>query len=447
VADPATLRGGTPAAAARTSLPTRPLVLAAGAAAVTAAVLTGPAPGLVLVGAAGAVVLLVTAARPQVALLLLVAAGTLESFVPEVLGPQLTAVKVTGALAFATFLLEAAITRRPLRLDRSHALLGLLLALALVSTLGARSPVDALSVTLRYASFAGLYLVATQHAGDERFPERVAWVASAAASLAGLLAIRNFAAGTTSLAAPTYGDSNDLAFLLVTALPLAAWLLWTPGTRRVLAGAMVTLIGVAAVLTLSRGALLALAVGVAWHAATERRHIPTLLLAAVVTASVGLLAVQQNPDRVALSLEQKRNIAQENVETRLDAWRAAAELAADRPLTGVGPGNFGLYYFERTGRPPGTFGLRVVHDAYLDVAAELGVTGLVLFVGFLGVVFFRASVARRERRGPPGLAAAVRTALLIAMVGGITLSEQYYPPFWVLGALATVLVAMPPRRA
>jgi putative inorganic carbon (HCO3(-)) transporter len=439
VAGPATLRGG--------GAGVRGIVGASAVVAVTAALLAGKAPALVLLGAVGGAVLAVSVARPQVALLLLVAAGTLEAFVPEVLGPQLTAVKLAGALAFGTFVLEAAVTRRPLRLDRSHAVLGLLLALALVSTLGARSPVDALSVTLRYASFAGLYVVATQHAGDERFPERTAWVISGTAAVAALLALRDFVGGATSLAKPPYGDPNDLAFLLVTALPLTAWLFGRSGPgRRAAAGAMVVVIGVGAVATLSRGALLALAVGVAWHAATERRHIPALLAAAVVTASMGLVVAQQHTDRIALSLEQKRNIAQENVETRLDAWQAAAELAADHPVTGVGPGNFGFYYFERTGRPPGTFGLRVVHDAYLDVAAELGITGLVLFVTFLGIVFVRASAAVRERRGPPGFAGAVRTGLVVAMVGGLTLSEQYYPPFWVLGALATVVAAMPPRE-
>ncbi len=104
-------------------------------------------------------------------------------------------------------------------------------------------------------------------------------------------------------------------------------------------------------------------------------------------------------------LTAKQSIAQENVETRLDAWRAAAQLAAERPVLGLGPGNFGFYYFEKTGRPPGTFsGLRVVHDAYLDVAAELGVTGLLLFVGYLALVFQRAHGVARQlaRSARPG---------------------------------------------
>lgn len=413
-----------------------PVIVATGMIAVAAAAW---APGLVAAGSVAAVVVMFAATRPVVGLLALVAVGILESSMPEPFGTQLTPVKLAGLLCFGTFFLEALVTGRKLRLDRSHAVLGLLLALALVSTLAARSPGDALSTTLRYASFVGLYVVATQF-DDDAVPRRIAWVSSLAATVAAVLAIRNFLDGTTALAAPRYGDSNDLAFLLVTTLPLTAWLL--RGSRawaRLAVVAMAAVLTTATVLSLSRGALVALGVGVLWHALTERRHLPALILAGIVSLAVAFAAAGVAERQLATALEQKERIATENVETRLDAWQAAAELAVDHPVLGVGPGNFGFYYFEKTGRPPGTFGLRVVHDAYLDVAAELGLTGLLLFLAFLAIVFRRASVAVVEHRGPPGLAASVRTALVIAMVASLTLSEQYYPPFWVLGALATIV--------
>ena len=96
--------------------------------------------------------------------------------------------------------------------------------------------------------------------------------------------------------------------------------------------------------------------------------------------------------------------------TRLDAWSAAARLASEHPL-GVGPGNFKLYYLKETGRPPGTDTLVVVHNAYLDLAAELGIGAMLVFLLYLGGSFWRASVARARGNGPPGLATAVRTAL------------------------------------
>lgn len=411
-----------------------------------ASLLAGRIPLVVAGGVAAVVVVGVCLARPRVALLVLVAAGALESSLPVSTTGTVTPVKVAGALCFGCFALDAVVRRRVLRFDWTHGLLALLLALAMVSTLGARSTGDALTTTVRYASFAGLYFVATQ-AADRKLAVQITWVASAAAALAASLAIRRFVVGDAPLARPLNGDPNDLAFILVTTIPLTFWLLRTKGPARAFVVAMLVASVAGAVLSLSRGALLGLAVGGVWHAVTHRRHVPVLLLGVAVTGAAALLAAGSIGPQVESGLRLKGAVAQENVETRLDAWRAAAELAAEHPIDGVGPGNFGLYYHEATGRPPGTDGLRVVHDAYLDVAAELGVTGLVLFVAFLAATLHRASVAVRRAGEPPGLAAAVRTAMVVAAVAAITLSEQYYPPFWVLGALGTVLWLGSPAAA
>jgi len=72
-------------------------------------------------------------------------------------------------------------------------------------------------------------------------------------------------------------------------------------------------------------------------------------------------------------------------------------------------------------------------------AAELGVGGFLLFLAYLAIAFQRLTVARREELGPPGLASAARTSLIVAAVAALTLSEQYFAPFWLLGALGTAL--------
>ena len=129
--------------------------------------------GAVLAVAVGAFALF----RPPLALLLLIAVGPLESAVATAEGSAVTPVKAAGALCFAAFALDALVTQRRLRFDRVHVVLSLLLGLALVSSLAARSTPDAITTTIRYASFAGLYVVATQLA-DRRLATAVAWVAS-----------------------------------------------------------------------------------------------------------------------------------------------------------------------------------------------------------------------------------------------------------------------------
>jgi O-antigen ligase len=193
------------------------------------------------------------------------------------------------------------------------------------------------------------------------------------------------------------------------------------------------------VLSFSRGALVGLAAALVWHVLTERRGQTFLLLGAVAVAGLStFLIVQANPSQVQKGFQEKRNVASANVHTRLDAWSAAARLGSEHPF-GVGPGNFRLHYLEETGRPPGSWNIGVVHNAYLDVAAEIGPIAMALFVLYLIWVFSRASVARRRGNGPPGLATAVRTALVIACVSACFLSEQYFAPFWLLGALATAM--------
>lgn len=412
--------------------------VAGGLVLVVTALFAARTPLVTLAVAAGLVVVAYGFARPQTALLLLIATGPLESAILISEDAAVTPVKAAGAFCFAAFAFDAIVNRRVLRFDRSHGVLAGLLALALVSSLAARSTPDALATTVRYASFAGLYYVATQRA-DRKLVVRMVWVMSAAAALAAVLAVRRFLVGEALLAAPVNGDSNDLAFILATTLPLTFWLLRSKGLARPVVVVMVAAISLGVLLSLSRGALLALAVAGVFHALTERRHIPVLLFGGAVTLAVALFVAGSAPERINEGLTVKSHIADENVESRLDAWQAAAELATERPVLGVGPANFGFYYFEKTGRPPGTFGLRVVHDAYLDIAAELGFTGLVLFLGYLGITFSRATTAVRRALGPPGLASAVRTAMVVAMVAALTLSEQYFPPFWVLGALATML--------
>ncbi len=100
-----------------------------------------------------------------------------------------------------------------------------------------------------------------------------------------------------------------------------------------------------------------------------------------------------------------------------------------------------------SGDPAGTPSLAVAHDAYLDVAAELGIPAALLFLTYLGVSFRRLTAANRNGIGLPGFAQALRVSLVIAMVSSAFLSEQYYLPFWLIGALGTGLWAQDRRRA
>ena len=395
-------------------------------------------PGLVLVGLGVVAVLVLAAARVEFAVLMLVATAPLESaFAPA--DGSLSVTKLVGALAFASFALNAVVARRRLYLDAGHAVVFGLLAVALLSTVQAEHMPEAVTTTTRYASFVALFLVVSQFVGDRRLQTRLAWVLSISSAVAGALASWNFLSGETLSAQLPNGDPNDVAFVLATTLPFTFWLLRERGARRFAAVAMIAVISVSILLTFSRGALVGLAAGLLWTALVERKHLKVVVVGAVAAALVLGIVLQTQQNQVERGLRVKENIAGSNVSSRLEAWDAASRLASEHPLLGVGPGNFQFHYLEETGRPAGTPVLRVVHNAYLDIAAELGVIAMLLFLGYLAMMLGRLTTAVRHNLGPSGLASAARTALVIAIFAAITLSEQYYAPFWLLGGLATAL--------
>jgi putative inorganic carbon (HCO3(-)) transporter len=397
--------------------------------------------------AVGLIVAAVCVFRVDLALLLLVASAPLESAFQLGSSDLLTPTKLAGALAFTSFALHAMFTRRRLFFDRIHAVVFLLLGLAMVSTLQAEGIDAAVATTQRYASFVALYFVISQFIGDHRLQRRIAWTLSLASSVAALIALENFffsGGAYVYRAALPYGDPNDLAYVLATTLPLTFWLLRERWVLRPVVLGMIAVILPAILFTYSRGALVGLAAGILWLIITERRYIPFLAAAGIATIVAAVAFIQENPDssfRLQEGLRAKEKVASYNVDSRLTAWRAASELAADHPLLGIGPGNFQFHYAEVAGIPPGAQHISVVHNAYLDIAAELGFVGLGLFLLYLFAVFARLTVANREGRGPPGYAGAVRTAFVVAAIGAFTLSEQYYAPLWLLGALATALWA------
>jgi O-antigen ligase len=415
------------------------------ASSVVFAVIAVRAPVLAPVFLVALVVLIWCIARTELALLLLVATGPVEGAITISKNPNITVIKVTGALCFLSFILRSLANRQVIHLDRTHVLLLFLLVVSLISSVQARNTDNAFTTAFRYASFAALYVVVTQFPHDRRMLWALVWVLALSSGAAAAMSIRNYFHSSTKLATLPHTNANDMAFILATTLPLVALLLNSRGTwRRFVAASLIGLLFAAIYLSLSRGAWAGLAAGVVWHAVTQKRHIPLLVFGGLVALLAAVLAVQHNSHKVSESFRSKNRVADQNVDLRYGAWRAAATLMTDHPVIGVGPGNFNDYYIEATGRPPGTNNIKVVHDAYLDVGAELGLTGMILFLAFLGVAFRRAVEARRQNRGPPGFASAVETALVIAGVGAVSLSEQYFPPFWILAGLATLLSKEPP---
>jgi O-antigen ligase len=226
-------------------------------------------------------------------------------------------------------------------------------------------------------------------------------------------------------------DPNDLACTLVASLPLILAL----SPQRRLARAALVVAGIsltlAAIATMSRGAMLALVVIVVYVVA--RRAVP--LRAAIVTGAltlcVGAVGGYVKRAELVKAFAAKESIAQDNVDTRMLRWQAALRMFGHHPILGVGPGGFrsefaAVSILSEIDLPADRF---VTHNAYLEVGAELGALGFAVFLALLAVAFVSAETALRcgfDRR----LAVAVQASLIANAVCIVFLSGQYFFSLW-----------------
>jgi putative inorganic carbon (hco3(-)) transporter len=420
-------------------------VAGVGAAVLAAAAAATERPAATLVAFLVLLVVGVALLRTDLAVLLVVATGPLEGVWRN--GPGgISLTKMAGALVFASFAFHVVRRRRPLLFEPMQPVVLGILGIALLSATQARELPIALTTATRYASFVALYIVVSQLEPTPALQRRVAWVLALAATASAALGLQEYFSGSQAIATLPYANANDFAYMLGTALPLMFWLL---GSRRSLVPVVIAMIGIvfaAILLSLSRGTLVGLTAGLVFLLLTDRRRLQLALAGGTIAVVAAVLVIHSNPARFQNALFLKQKVASYNVTTRFEAWSIAGRLASDHPLLGIGPGNFRFRYDELAGQPPGTFGLTVAHDAYLDVSAELGVVAGVLFLVFLGTSFRRLTIANSRGDGLPGFAQALRVSLVIALVGAVFLSEQYYLPFWLIGALATSLWAEGRRR-
>lgn len=112
-------------------------------------------------------------------------------------------------------------------------------------------------------------------------------------------------------------------------------------------------------------------------------------------------------------------------------WEAALDAYASSPVTGVGAGNFGLYW---NAHPELALALVNAHSLYLETLAELGIVGLLLVLGFLAT----AAIAGWRSRAAPGGEAAAALAVLAA--GAFTAGVEW--TWQIPAALVPVIVAV-----
>ena len=95
-------------------------------------------------------------------------------------------------------------------------------------------------------------------------------------------------------------------------------------------------------------------------------------------------------------------------EQRYDYWRVAVESFRDRPVLGLGAGNYGRHYDAERRFSKAS---RYTHDIWLRTLSEGGLVGILLLLGFLAVAFGGLLSVRRRGRGDAAVLAVAAVAV------------------------------------
>lgn len=260
-------------------------------------------------------------------------------------------------------------------------------------------------------------------------------------------------------AAGPVNDANFYGQILVIVIPLALSLAFS-ATRRRWQGfwvAVAALVTAGVLMTYSRGAMLALAVMTAIVLASMRAKLTHVALASVAVVAL-LLAMPGNVGRRFMTFEtflpRHRYYvpADSSFEKRKLLLATTARMFFDHPILGVGAGNFTTFfpqYSNEAGSPAEHFyrggEVEHPHSLYLELGAETGSVGLILFAAIVGTAFAQLRRGGRRLIDLGHRTAEIRIGIGLAMalcsylVTSIFLHGYTQRYFWLLLALATAV--------
>jgi len=285
-----------------------------------------------------------------------IAAFTLAIFIPTQLG------------------LENNLTARP----REVNLILLLTLMALLSVPFALEPLRAWNSFVEYLKVVAMFIVMVNVVRTKKRLQALIWLVFIASVVLGAAAINDYQTGRLALRGDRiegvigglFDNPNDLALHLVTIVPIAIAVGFASRNviSKLIYAGMSLLFVCGIVATFSRGGFLGLICAVTvlgWKLARKNRILFVVGGAALLLAVI-IFAQGAYRDRLS-------TVNDESALARTDDLKRSLFLAIRHPLAGVGMDNYILY--SNVGK--------VTHNAYTQVAAELGVAAAVFYIGFL----------------------------------------------------------------
>jgi O-antigen ligase len=361
--------------------------------------------------------------------------------------PDFTVIKLLGLVGFGWALAQMAVGAMPesLLASRQARLFALFFVGVIVAGLLSGTGFIAVSRYTAFLLFLPFVLAAVRDHADLR---RVVHIIPVSLALTFPYAVRQMLRFDSRLGVGLY-EPNYFAANLVLVIPLAlaiAGVQLTPARRTLWLGGALALVAMV-LLTASRGGFLGLLVAVALFVYRRRGAGAALaLLAALILA---VLPTELGERAVATLFgggEAPAGLEASNEAHQALFW-AALRMIADAPLTGVGPYNFKTLSATYSGLDRDF----IAHNSYLELAAELGLPVLLVFLLLVAAAFRGLGRAARPTADPQGreLAAwaeGLASGLTGFLVAGLFISAQYEKWFWLVVFLTIVMERLAARR-
>jgi O-antigen ligase len=304
--------------------------------------------------------------------------------------------------------------------------LGLLLGLLLISFAPSSFKFVSTASFAHWLIYVLGFFAAVALSGRRHGPKIVTLAIFAGVFVVALLGVREYAEmkaiDPSWRVFSTWMNPNALAGILIIGLLLGlGHLILLPRLGAVAAGAGVIVIGLALLLTQSRGGYLAAIVGIAFYGALlvlwGRPQLKMggvrigICLAAIVLMSFGLRAAPGAPGGTGAMtrIQQPAGTQEQSAGFRRLLWHGSVELMRSNP---VGYG-IGTYRYESS-RPALTTPTHFAHNSYLQLGVEAGILAPALLLIFGGLWLFEAF--RGARRLPTELNL-IRAGIVAAIAG------------------------------
>lgn len=361
------------------------------------------------------------------------------------------------AYSFPWVLLVAVVTlislaiskeRKTVPVSAFSVLLFLFLAWTGFTTLFAVAPASADAKFVEFAKVVVMVFVTLMLVNDRRRMDWLVWMIVVSIGFYGLKggAFTILTGGSHRVFGPPQSfiqDNNGLAQALCLVLPLMRYLQLHSQKRwvRMGLGASMLLTGIAVLGTYSRGGLISLVVVAGALMLKSRKRIALIATGLVIVVA----AYQFMPSRWIDRMDTIQHAGEVNtVQTRIQSWEFAANVALHRPLVG---GGFDLYQNPATWQlyAPEGAAERAVHSIYFRVLGEQGFPGLILFLALLAVSWRNLSNTRKLTRDSPNqkwaydLASMTQVGLLGFMTAGFATTLSYFDLTYQIMAMCVLL--------